>query len=83
MLPADLLEHDPSRTRAPVGYIVETLTDRLEYISVSGKIQQVLIGSRVLHDGLALPLTVRTTGRLLFWSRFIIWPDRRRNVVSD
>src|SRR5208283_1673217 len=31
----------------------------------------------------ALPLTVSTTGRLLFLRCFMKSPDRRRNVVSD
>src|SRR5271165_3264554 len=31
----------------------------------------------------ALPLTVSTTGRLLFLSCFMKSPERRRNVVSD
>ena len=31
----------------------------------------------------AFPLTVNTTGRLLFLSCFMNSPERRRNVVSD
>jgi len=56
MLPADLFEHDPCRTSATVGYIAEALTDRLEYIGAGGQVQQALIGSRVLHDGLGFAL---------------------------
>ena len=56
MLPADLFEHGPSRTRAPVGDIVETLADCLEYISTGGQVQQALISFRILDDSLGFAL---------------------------
>jgi len=56
MLSADPFEHDSSWTSTTVGYIVETLTNRLEYISTGGQVQQALIGCRVLDDGLGFAL---------------------------
>ena len=66
-----------------MGHVVDALPDGLEDVGLSGYVQQTLIGFRVLYNGLRFPLTVRTTGRFVFFSRFMNSPDLRRKAVRD
>jgi hypothetical protein len=83
MAPAQLVEHLTSRTRSSVDDIVPTLPDSLVNVCPSGAVEQSLIGFRVLQHASALPLTVRTTDRLLFFICLRNSRDFRRKFVRD
>jgi hypothetical protein len=56
MAPAQLVEHLAGRARPSVGDIVHALPDRLVNVGAGGAVEQSLVGFRVLHDGLGLPV---------------------------
>src|SRR5258708_1538813 len=66
MLAADLREHFPGRARATVSGIVESLPDGFKHIGVCGKVEQLLIGLRVLHDSRGLAVYREHHGTLAF-----------------
>jgi hypothetical protein len=56
MLAPELLKYLPGGTNAPMGYILQPLTNGFLLISGSGNVKQALISFGILHDSRSLTI---------------------------
>jgi hypothetical protein len=83
MFAANIVEDRSRRTSASVSNVIEPLTDAFLSVGACRNVKQSLISLGILHDRRCLPLYGKHAGRLVFLSRFMKSPERRRKVVSD
>lgn len=83
MFPAKLVEDLSRRAGATVGYVLQTLANRLLGIRACCDVQQSLISLGVLHHGGGFSFNRQHYRALTLLSCLMKSPERRRKVVSD